>query len=216
MDSVGRSWYAYVTDEQRGQLAVIDLRRLAVVSRVAVGRSPMGIVVGDLIWVTHGTGEPFITALALNTSAHPKVVDRIPSGGSALAAAPEADSLILAITYATGRVGAVDAGTHLLLWRRQLPAAAYGLAADFLSQRSLWVTSPRNGTTMLLSARSGRVLRTLTGCPGAHGVALVGAAWVVVACHGGGTAAIYSTRTWQRTLVPIGRGPESAAAIVGP
>jgi hypothetical protein len=203
MDSVGHSWYAYVTDEQRGQLVVIDLRRLAVVSRVAVGRSPMSIVVGDLIWVTHGSGEPFVTALAVNTSAHPKIVDRIPAGGAALAAAPEADSITLGVTYVNGQVGAVDAGTHLLLWRKQLSAPVYGLAADFLNERSMWVTSPRIGTTILLSASTGRVLRTLTGCPGAHGVVPVGSAWIVVACHDSRTVAIYDTRSWQKRLVPV-------------
>jgi hypothetical protein len=214
-DSFGHSRYAYVTDEQRGQLDVIDLRRLAVVSRVPVGQSPHSIVVGDLIWVTHGTGEPFVTALALNRPARPQIVDRIAAGGPALAVVPQADSITVDLSYTTGQIGAIDTGTHLLLWSKRLTAPAYGLAADYIGRRLLWTTEPALGTTLLLSAKNGRTLRTLTGCPGAHGVEPIGA-WLVVACHQTGTVALYDTRTWRTTLIPVGAGAEDIAAVVAP
>lgn len=219
-DALGHSRYAYVTDERRGRLVVIDLRRLAVVGRVPVAPRPHGLVVGDLIWVTHGTGAPFVTALASNVPTRPRIVARIPAGGAALAIVVEVDSITVDLAYTMGLVGAVDTGTGLRHWRRRVGTGAYGLAADYRGQplggqRLLWVTSPRDGTAILLAAARGRRLRTLTGCPGAHGVSRVGA-WLAVACSRAGSVAVYDTQTWERTIVPVGRDPEGVAEIVAP
>ncbi len=69
-------------------------------------------------------------------------------------------------------------------------------------------------TTLLLTAATGWLVRTLSGCPGAHGITVIGQAWLAVACRQTGTIAIYNTRTWQRILVSVGADPENIAAIV--
>jgi hypothetical protein len=88
----------------------------------------------------------------------------------------------------------------------------HDVAVDVYGGTRVLATDHATGRTLVLSARTGRVLRTLSGCPGADHVALGGAAWVVVACHDADALAVWLTRG-RRTLVPVGAGPHGV--VVG-
>ncbi|MER3409527.1 MAG: hypothetical protein C4306_05360 [Thermoleophilia bacterium] len=113
-------------------------------------------------------------------------------------------------------VGAVDWRERRLVWKRRVGSLVHHVQFDVLDGRRLWATDHATGRTLLVSARTGRVLRTLRGCPGAHHVAIVGTAWVAVACHDADALAVYDTRTWRRRLVPLGAGPHGVAVAVVP
>ncbi len=74
--------YAYVTDEARGQLAVIDLAQRKVVARVGVGPRPHDVAAADVALVTHGSGSPDLTMVD-GRPRSPRVVGRVSAGGAA-------------------------------------------------------------------------------------------------------------------------------------
>jgi DNA-binding beta-propeller fold protein YncE len=205
---------AYVTDEARGQLVVIDLTSRRISGRVQVGRRPHDVAVADLALVTHGTRHPDLTQVDVRRL---RVVREIGAGGPAQDISDRPDTANVYVTYwNSGAVGAVDWGRSRLLWRRQIGTLVQHVQFDYFAGDRLWATDSATGISYLLSTRNGRVLRTLSGCPGAHDIAFGGTAWVAVACYDADALAVYSTRTWRRSLVAVGGGPHGVAVAVVP
>jgi DNA-binding beta-propeller fold protein YncE len=202
---------AYVTDEGRGEVVVIGLRRRKILAQLPVGPQPHDLAVGDIVLVTHGSGHPELT-LGAGTGRRELAV-----GGPAHDITKQADSANVYVTYwGSGAVGAVDWGRGRLLWKRQIGTLVHHVQFDYFHGRRLWATDHMTGRSYLLSARNGRVLRTLSGCAGAHHIAFGGTAKVVVACHDSDSLAVYDTRSWRRKLLPVGGGPHGVAVAVVP
>ena len=208
--------YAYVTDEARGQLAVIDLAARKVVARVAVGPRPHDVAVGDVALVTHGSGHPELTIVDLSGSFGEKLLE-LDVGGPAHDISKQPDSANAYVTYwGSGAVGAVDWGRGKLLWKRSVGSLIHHVQFDYYHGRRLWVTDHETGEVLALSSRDGHVLRRLRGCDCAHHIALVGTAWVTVACHDADALAVWNTKSWQRRLIRVGDGPHGVAEVVLP
>jgi len=205
---------AYVTDESRGQIVVIDPFARRIVSRFRVGPRPHDLAIGDVALVTHSSSNPDVTTAALPLG-RARVVRQLGVRGPAHDITSQPDSATFYVTYwGTGSVAAVDWTRGRVLWRRKVGTLVHHVQFDYFAGDRLWATDNMSGRVYLLSARNGRVLRTLSGCPGAHHVALGGLfSGVVVACHDADALAIYDTRSWRRKLVPVGSGPHGVAVI---
>ncbi len=217
-DSLGRPLYAYVTDERRGELAVIDLAARRVVRRVLVGPGAHDLAVrpdGARVWVTHRPGDPKLTIVDTSVPARARVVGRAAARGSHDIAFAT-NGLFVWVTYwGSGLVGELRAygRTGRLRLQERVGELLHHVQIDPVTGE-LWATDHGSGRTYLVSQRTGRPLRALSGCAGAHHIALAGTAKVVVACHDADAIAVYDRRTWRRTLVPIGAGPHGVAVVV--
>ena len=209
--------YAYVTDERRGELVALDLARRRVAGRVAVGAGPHDLAVspgGTRAWVTHGSSTPALTIVDTSRPARPRIAGRVPARGTHDIAFSE-DGLHVWITYwGSNRVGAFEAIAERLRLERRVGTLLHHVQMGLRDE--VWLTDHGAGRVYLLSARTGRVVQALAGCPGAHHVAVAGGAYVAVACHDADALAVYERRTWRRTLVPVGRGPHGVAVAVLP
>jgi DNA-binding beta-propeller fold protein YncE len=208
---------AYVTDEARGRLVVVGLRSRRILAQVDVGAGPHDVVAGDAVVVTHGPGDAHVTVVEVSDLGRPRTSRRLRAGGSAHDITKQPDSATVYVTYwNSGLVGALDRGRGRLLWQRRVGMLVHHVQFDYFQGRTLWATDHETGETFLVSARNGRVLRTLGGCAGAHHVALSGTVQVVVACHDSDAIAVFDRRTWRRTLIPVGDGPHGVAVAVVP
>jgi hypothetical protein len=106
-------------------------------------------------------------------------------------------------------VGLIDVAGGRIVWRSRFGSATHHLALDIQDQR-LWVSDNAGGSLLLASARDGRPLRELTGCPGAHHAAVVSAIRVVAACSRTGTLAIFGPRE-RIGSVRVGDRPHGVA-----
>jgi DNA-binding beta-propeller fold protein YncE len=207
---------AYVTDETRGQLVVISLPAQRILARIPVGPRPHDVAVSDVALVTHGSSHPDLTMVDVNLG-RKRGIRRLAVGGPAHDISKQPDSANVYVTYWNrGSVGAVDWGRGRLLWRARIGTLVRHVQFDYFHGRRLWATDHTSGRSYLISARNGRVLRTLTGCPGAQHLAMGGTAWVAVACHEAGALAIHDARTWRRKLVRVGAGAHGVAVAVLP
>ena len=208
---------AYVTDEARGQLVVIGLRTRRVLARIDVGHGPHDVAVGDVAVITHGRANNYLTLVSRNLG-RARAIRRISAQGAPHDVAKQPDTANVYVTYwDSGAVGAVNWGTGRLRWQHEVGSQVHHVAFDYYAGKRLWATDRATGRAYLLSARNGRVLRRLAGCPGgAHHVALGGTAWLAIACDHADALAIYNTRTWRRTLVPVGDHPHGLAVAVIP
>jgi len=69
--------HAYVTDEQRGRLAVIDLSTRSIVGRADVGPRPKSVAVGDLALVTHGRAQVRVNVVDIHRPRTPETIARV-------------------------------------------------------------------------------------------------------------------------------------------
>ena len=210
--------FAYVTDEARNQLAIIDLATWKLTGRVAIRPTPRDVAVGDAALLTHADASSNLTVAELTWN-HGRVLRfrHFPAGGSATEISRQADSAYAYVTYSrSGTVGALDWGTETLRWKRTVGTELSAIAVDDYQGFRLWVADRATGSVLFLSARDGRVLRRLRGCSGAKGVTFVGTAWVAASCPGANALAIWRQRTWERRLVHVGGRPVGVAEVVLP
>ncbi|HSI97597.1 MAG TPA: YncE family protein [Gaiellaceae bacterium] len=211
--------YAYVTDERRGQLVVIDLTTRTIAARVAVGSRPHDVAVGDVALVTHNPGNPKLTVVDVRRPRASRVTGRlaVPAEGGAHDISEQPDSANVYVTgWGSGGVGAINSGSGRVLWWRNVGVLIHHVQFDYYHGRRLWVTDHRTGDVLALASRNGRVLRRLRGCAGAHHVTFGGTAWVVAACHDSDALAIWSQGSWKRRLVRVGDGPHGVAEVILP
>ncbi len=210
--------YAYVTDSRRGQLIVIELARRRIVARVGVGRQPVSVAVGDVALVAHRPPNPNLTVVDLRRPRTPRVSRlAVPAVGGARDISERADSANAYVTgWSSGGVGGIDWGNRRVLWWRKVGVAVRDVAFDYFHGRRVWVSDVHAGEVIALSSNEGRVLRRLRGCSGAGPIAFGGQAWVAASCRNGQGLAVWDTRRWRRTLVPIGGNPYGVAVAVVP
>ena len=195
--------FAWVTDERRDEVVVLDLRRATVSARIAVSDGPHDLVVTDRVLVTH---SPSASALTVIDRRSGRVSGRVFAGRGPHDIAFQPDSANVYLTFwDSGSVAAVDWGRRRVLFRRRVGTLTHHLAFDGWSGRRLWVSDHVGGRIMLLEARSGRVLRSFDGCPGAHHVA-VGPKRIVGACHESGRIVVFRRGRLTRSSVHVGHG----------
>lgn len=210
--------YAYVTDEARGQLAVLDLKARQLMAKVAVGARPNALAVGDFAWVTHGPHSNLLTGVDLSDPRHPTVFDRFNAGGLARRITRRPDSENVYLTFwRSGEMAAFDTFRRRALWRRSVGAWVSHVAFDYYDGQRLWATDRETGAVLAVSSRDGRVLRRLRDCPGARGVHFgPGRGHIVAACHDAGTLLVLDPVAERRTNVKVGRGPHGVAVAFVP
>ena len=93
----------------------------------------------------------------------------------------------------------------------RIGAEPHHLAIDPEGRR-LWVTDNRAGRATLLSAASGRRLRSVETGDRPHHVAVLGGR-AVVAVHGTGTVRVYREAGGAIGAVTVGRGPHGIALV---
>ena len=206
---------AYVTDEARGEVVVLDLRSRSIVARLRVGSRPHDLAVADVAIVTHGPRDSALTLVGIQGQQRARTLRRLRVGGAPHDISKQPDTANVYVTYwGSGSVAAIDWGRGRVLWRRHVGSLIHHVQFDYFSGRRLWATDHASGRTYLLSARDDGVLRTLSSCPGAHHVALAGKTRVVVACHDANAIAVYDTTTGRRTMIPVGAGPHGVAVVL--
>lgn len=218
LDVAVEDGHAYVTDARRNELVVIDLARRKVVSRIAVPRGPQSVAVGDVALVTHSPPNRYLTVVNLPRPGAPRVSVRrlaVPAVGGARDVSRQPDSANAYVTgWRSGGAAGVDWGNERPLWWRKVGTSVRHVAFDYFHGQRVWVSDHARGEVIALSSRDGHVLRRLRGCPGARQIALGGQAWIAATCEG--SLAIWDTRVWKRTLVPIPSEAHGVAVAVVP
>jgi DNA-binding beta-propeller fold protein YncE len=166
---------AYVTDDARGQLAVIDLVRKRVTRRVYVGLGAHHMAIspdGSQTWVALGERARWITILDTKSPGLPRVIGRMNPRGEAHDLGFSPDGTRVWVTYDDrSSVAIFDARARRRV--RVLPAGAppQHVGFDQLSAaRHAYVTSGDDGTLRIVSLRRLRTLRTLSVARGSFNV----------------------------------------------
>jgi DNA-binding beta-propeller fold protein YncE len=213
---------AYVTDASRNELVVLDLVRRRIVSRIRVPRRPQNVAVGDVALVTHAPPIVKLTIVELGRPGGPRrsSIHRlsVSAEGGPNDVSKQPDSAYAYVTgHRSGGAAGIDWGRGgIPRWWREVGVRVEHVAFDYFHGRRVWVSDSARGGVLALSSETGRVFRRLGGCPGAGPIALGGQAWVVATCKDAGALAIWDTRTWKRTLVPVGERPHGVAVAVLP
>jgi DNA-binding beta-propeller fold protein YncE len=171
--------YAYVTDDARGQLVVIDLVRRRVVRRVYVGLGAHHMAEdgpGNQLWIALGERARSIAAVDVSDPRRPRLVDHVDPHGLAhdLAFSPN-DARVWVAYDDRASIGLFSAATGRLV--RVLPAGsapqhvAFGPAGG---GGHAYVTSGNDGTLRIFSARTGRLLRLVHTSYGSFNLGLWG------------------------------------------
>lgn len=210
---------AYVVEEARGTLAVLDTGTGHVLRRVPVGVGAHDVAVGDLAWVTHGARDAPLTLLSLYPRPRRTAQNgTLPAEGPAHDIDRAPDTADVFVTYwDTGVVARLrtGGGGDRTLWRRRVGTVTHHLAFDPYSGHRLWVTD-RAPRVLLLSADTGRTLRSSAGCPGPHHIAVLSSRSAVAACNASDTLAVFDATNARVRSLPVGRGPHDVAVVQVP
>jgi YVTN family beta-propeller protein len=157
---------AYVTDDARGQLAVIDLLRRRVTRKIFVGFGAHHMAISPdwtSLWVALGERARSITVLDTTSPGAPRVIGHADPGDEAHDLGFSPNGTRVWVTSAEGSsVGIFDAET-----RRRLRSVTAGrppqhVAFDqFANARHGYLTSGKDGTLRIVSLRSLRTIRTI-------------------------------------------------------
>ncbi len=152
--------YAYVTDDTRGTVNVIELENARLVSRVPVGVGAHHMAFSPdqrRLWVALGETARTIVILDTSDIAHPRVVGRFDPGSTVHDLLFSPDGQRVWLTSASGPdVTVIDARTHHVLFRVPAGRAPQHLA---FAGRYAYVTSGYGGTIEQVALSSGKVLR---------------------------------------------------------
>lgn len=220
VEVAGDGRHAYVTDERRGQVAVLSLTSRRVVRRVAVGPGPHDLAVspdGRRVWVTHGPRGPAITILDTSRPERARVVGSA-GGRGAHDIAFARNGLFVWVTYwDSGIVGEIRAyaRTGRLRLQQRVGRLIHHVTVDLVGK--VWATDHEDGRAFLLSSRTGKPLRTFSGCPGAHHVDVgPGRGRVAVACHDAGTLLVFDPVRERVDRIRAGKGLHGVAVAFLP
>jgi DNA-binding beta-propeller fold protein YncE len=214
--------HAFVTDSRLNQLVVIDLDRRRIAARIRVPRRPQNVAVGDVALVTHASPIAKLTVVELRRPGGPRRSSihglSVSAEGGPNEVSTQPDSAYAYVTgHRSGGAAGIDWGRGgIPRWWREVGVRVEHVAFDYFHGRRVWVSDSARGEVLALSSETGRVLRRLGGCLGAGPIALGGQAWVVATCRDARALAIWDTRTWKRTLVPVGDKPHGVAVPVLP
>ena len=155
--------FAYVTDSAAGEVAVIDLRRRAVVRRVDVGGAARHVSIsarGTRLWTALGSTASHLAVLDTSTPDHPRLLRRC----DLLFLAHD---VVIASNYGSVWVTSGDRG-RIAIYRLngakligQIAAAASPQHVAFVAGRA-FVASGDDGSVRVHDAASGRLQRTTT------------------------------------------------------
>jgi DNA-binding beta-propeller fold protein YncE len=171
--------FAYVTDDARGQLVVIDLLRWRVTRRVFVGFGAHHMAEdgpGNKLWIALGERARSIAVVDVSNPRHPRLSDHIDPRGAAHDLAFSPNDARVWITYDDRpKVGVFSASTGRLV--RLLPAGSapqHILFGPAGGGGHAYVTSGDDGTMRIFSSRTGRLLRLVRTSYGSFNLALYG------------------------------------------
>ena len=155
--------WAYVTDDQRGQLDVISLTTRRIVSRVYVGSLAHHLAVspdGRRLWIALSETARTIVTVDTSRPARPRVSGRFDPGFAVheLEFSPNGQQ-VWATAATLAQVGVFNADTHRLL--RRIPAATGPLHVAFAAGNA-YITSGYGNSIEMVSLTSGKVVRTTT------------------------------------------------------
>jgi DNA-binding beta-propeller fold protein YncE len=171
--------FAYVTDDARGQLVVIDLIRRRVTRRVYVGYGAHHMTEdgpGNWLWIALGERARSIAVVDVSSPAHPRLVEHVDPRGSAHDLAFSPGSARVWVTYEDRRqIGVFSATTG-----RRLRLLHAGSAPQHIlfgpagGGGHAYVSSGNDGTMRIFSARTGRLLHIVRTSYGSFNLATYG------------------------------------------
>jgi DNA-binding beta-propeller fold protein YncE len=171
--------FAYVTDDARGQLVVIDLVRRRVTRRVYVGYGAHHMTEdgpGNWLWIALGERARSIAVVDVSNPARPRLFEHVDPRGGAHDLAFSPGSARVWVTYDDRpEVGVFSATTGKLV--RLLHAGSapqHILFGPAGGGGHAYVTSGDDGTLRIFSARTGRLLRTVRTSYGSFNLATYG------------------------------------------
>jgi YVTN family beta-propeller protein len=152
--------HAYVTDDARGTLSVVELANRRVASRIRVGSGAHHLSFRPdqrRVWIALGESARAIVIVDSSVVAHPRVIGRFDPGFRAHALAFAPDGRRVWVTSASGTAVAVFRARD----RRLLFDVAVGPPPQHLvfEGRYAYLTSGYGGTIEKVDAATGRVLR---------------------------------------------------------
>jgi YVTN family beta-propeller protein len=170
---------AYVTDDARGQLAVIDLARRRVTRKLFVGVGAHHMAISpdwSRLWVALGERARSITVLDTSSPRVPRVVGHVDPAGEAhdLGFSPKGTRVW--VTYDDrSSVAVFDAQTRRRLRTVSVGSPPQHIAFDqFSNAHHAYVTSGDDGRLRIVSLRTERTVRTVSVSAGSFNVATGG------------------------------------------
>ena len=158
-----RQEFAYVTDSAAGEVAVIDLRRQAVVRRVDVGGPARHVSIsarGTRLWTALGSTAPHLAVLDTSTPERPRLLRRVrPPFLAHDVAIPSNYGSVWVTSGDRGRIAIYRLNGAKLIG--QITAAASPQHVAFMAGRA-FVASGDDGSVRVHDAASGRLQRTTT------------------------------------------------------
>jgi DNA-binding beta-propeller fold protein YncE len=195
--------YAYVTDDARGQLAVIRLRDGRLLARIPVGAEAHHLAIradGRRVWLALGESARTIVIVDTADPAHPRVVGHFDPGFPVHDLSFTPDGRRVWLTSASSEdIGVFSTRTHRLVDR--VPGGAPPQHVVFDGGRA-YVASGYGRRLETAGAASGHVLRVVHAPYGSFNLDAAGG-FVAAASLLRGTLAIYDHRLRLRRVVQI-------------
>ena len=212
--------YAYVTDSERREVAVVEVAGRRVVGRVPVGGPARHIGIdrtGSRLWVALGSKAPSVAVLSLADPRRPRLVGRIrpPFLAHDVGFAP-GGRRVWVTSGDRSRIAIYDARTGAVL--RTLAGDAPPQHVTFLGDR-VFVTSG-DDAVLRVHALDGRLLRSAPVPPGSYNVQSSDddprtRRWILTPSLSQGTLCTFSPRGAALDRLRIARSSHDACFIVG-
>ena len=206
--------YAYVTDSERREVAVVEVRGRRVVGRVAVGGPARHLGIdraGSRLWVALGNKAPALAVLSLSDPGRPRVVGRIqpPFLAHDVGFTP-GGRRVWVTSGDRGRIAIYDARTAAVV--RTLAADAPPQHVTFMDDLA-FVTSG-DDAVLRVHALDGRLIRSQPVPAGSYNVQR-GHRWILTPSLSQGTLCSFSGRGAPLHESRIARSSHDACLIVG-
>jgi DNA-binding beta-propeller fold protein YncE len=170
--------FAYVTDDERGQLVVIDLTHRRVARRVFVGLGAHHMAedeAGNQLWIALGERARSIAIVDVSDPGRPHVTGHVKTREAHDLAFSPSDARVW-VTYGDRpEIGVFSTATgRLVRLVRAGPPPQHVLFGPAGGGGHAYVTSGDNGTLRIFSAKTGRLLRVVRTSYGSFNLATYG------------------------------------------